>query len=86
MERRVPRSLFRLNLEGAEGEGLPERDSVEGEAMGIAFTLVDEDMSIGLEMYEGLIFFVDRRFDAPSSRKLGVEGDFRAAVAAAACR
>jgi hypothetical protein len=82
-ERSVPRSFLKLNFEEAGFGELDGSDTMDGEAIGAASTLVVDETRCGLEIMDGLIFFVDFRLGG-SSDTATAEGDFNAAVAAAA--
>lgn len=87
-ERSVPRNFFKLNFDEPVFAELDGSETMDGEAIGAASTLVVDETRCGLEIMEVLIFFVDFRLGGlgGSSDTVTAEGDFSAAVAAAAWR
>jgi hypothetical protein len=65
-DRRVPRSLFNLNLDKPTFGELDGRDTVDGEATRAASTLVVDETRYGPEIVDVLILRVDFRFGCSS--------------------
>ena len=83
--RSVVRSLFKLNFDKLAFGELDGSEIIDGEEIGVASTLVVDETRCGVEIMDVLIFFVDLRLGSSSDMVIA-EGDFNAAVAAAAWR